>query len=127
MNQSDLYPVSEAQAEKIDLHDYKVIASCKDGVSALRLTAIQSGYTQETLAEMLGKAKKVLSRALTGSSSLTIDVIIKLMKISGNYFVLEYMCHRCGGKFVFYTQEEIELREARERVAQLESKARLAA
>jgi antitoxin component HigA of HigAB toxin-antitoxin module len=122
MNQSDCFPVSTAQAERIDLHDYKLISTCKDGATALRYTAIQSGYTQEDLAEKLGKAKKVLSRALGGSSSLTLDVIIKLMKISGNYFPLEYMSHRCGGKFVFYTKEELELREAREKVARLEAR-----
>ncbi|HYD34385.1 MAG TPA: helix-turn-helix transcriptional regulator [Methylophilaceae bacterium] len=118
----ELNLLAEAQAERLETHEYKVIAACKDGVSALRMTAIQSGYTQETLAELLGKAKKVLSRAVTGSSSLTIDTLIKLMQISGNVFLLEYMCHRMGGKFVFYTQEEIELREAKERVAKLESR-----
>lgn len=123
----DLYPIAEAQFEKIELSGYRVVKACKDGVTALRLTAAHSGYTQETLAEKLGKAKKVLSRALTGSSSLTVDTLIKLMKTSGSVFLLEYMCHQMGGKFVFYTHEEIEIMETREKLARMEANQRMVA
>ena len=122
MNQKQLYPVTEAQAKSITLSDPRLVAGCKDGVAALRYTALHSDYTQEDLAEKIGKAKKVLSRALNGSAGLPVDTYIKLMKESDSVFLLEYMCHQMGGEFRFVTEEEREMQELKEKLAILEAR-----
>jgi transcriptional regulator with XRE-family HTH domain len=122
MNQKQLYPVSEAQARSITLSDPRLVAGCKDGVAALRYTALHSDYTQEDLAEKIGKAKKVLSRALNGSAGLPVDTYIKLMKESDSVFLLEYMCHQMGGEFRFVTEEEKQMQALEEQLAVLKSR-----
>lgn len=118
----DLYPVALAQFKKIELSNKKLIDSCPDGVKALRHTALNSGLSQEELANSIGKAKKVLSRALNGSAGLQIDVLIKLMRESDSVFLLEYMCKQMGGEFRFMSQEEIEYQELKERMAIIEAR-----
>jgi predicted solute-binding protein len=48
---------------------------------------------------------------------LQIDVLIKLMRESDSVFLLEYMCQKMGGKFVFESQEDREIQEMKERIA----------
>jgi transcriptional regulator with XRE-family HTH domain len=115
--QKDMYPVAAAQFQRIELSNRKLVESCPDGVKALRHTALNSDLSQEELANCIGKAKKVLSRALNGSAGLQIDVLIKLMRESDSVFLLEYMCAQMGGKFVFESQEEREIQEMKERIA----------
>jgi transcriptional regulator with XRE-family HTH domain len=115
--QTDMYPVAGAQFKSIELSNRKLVESCPDGVKALRHTALNSDLSQEELANCIGKAKKVLSRALNGSAGLQIDVLIKLMRESDSVFLLEYMCAQMGGKFVFESQEEREIQEMKERIA----------
>jgi transcriptional regulator with XRE-family HTH domain len=115
--QKDMYPVAPAQFQRIELSNRKLVESCPDGVKALRHTALNSDLSQEELAKNIGKAKKVLSRALNGSAGLQIDVLIKLMRESDSVFLLEYMCAQMGGKFVFESQEEREIQEMKERIA----------
>lgn len=118
----DLYPVSLAQFKKIELSNRKLIDSCPDGVKALRHTALNSDLSQEELARSIGKAKKVLSRALNGSAGLQVDVLIKLMRESDSVFLLEYMCKQMGGEFNFLSQEDIEYQELKERMAVIEAR-----
>jgi antitoxin component HigA of HigAB toxin-antitoxin module len=113
----DMYPVAAAQFKSIELSNRKLIESCPDGVKALRHTALNADLSQEELAISIGKAKKVLSRALNGSAGLPIDVLIKLMRESDSVFLLEYMCQKMGGKFVFESQEDREIQEMKERIA----------
>ncbi len=121
-NQPDLYPVAKAQFQKIELSNRKLIDSCPDGVKALRHTALNSDLSQEELAKTIGKAKKVLSRALNGSAGLQIDVLIKLMRESDSVFLLEYMCQQMGGEFRFVSQEEREYQEMKEKLAVYEAR-----
>lgn len=120
--QHDLYPVQEAQAAKIELAHPKELAACKNGVSAIRHTALNSDLAQEELARNIGKAKKVLSRALNGSAGLTIDTLIKLMRESNSVFLLEYMCREMGGEFRFVSKEELEIRDLKEKLAAAEAR-----
>jgi hypothetical protein len=120
--QKDLYPVSEAQFEKIELVPESLVRQCKSGAKALQLTANNSGYAQEELATQIGKAREVLSRACNGRGGLDVDTIIKLMRKSGSVFVLQYMAHQMGGAFVFGTEEEKELRLLTERMEVLKSR-----
>jgi transcriptional regulator with XRE-family HTH domain len=120
--QTQMYPVAEAQARKIELSGRKEVEACKNGTQALRHTALNSDLSQEELARSIGKAKKVLSRALNGSAGLPVDTLIKLMRESDSVFLLEYMCKQMGGEFKFVSQEELEIRELREKLAVAEAR-----
>jgi transcriptional regulator with XRE-family HTH domain len=113
----DMYPVAPAQFQRIELSNRKLVDSCPNGVKALRHTALNSGLSQEELAKNIGKAKRVLSRALNGSAGLQIDALIKLMRESDSVFLLEYMCAQMGGEFKFVSQEEREYQEMKEKMA----------
>lgn len=114
--QKDLYPISEAQFEGIDLMPESLVSQCKSGAMAIRHTALHSGYAQEELANQIGKAREVLSRACNGRGGLDVDTLVNLMQTSGNAFILQYMANRLGGKFVFESEEEKELRLLAERM-----------
>jgi transcriptional regulator with XRE-family HTH domain len=120
--QKDLYPIAEAQFEKIELMPESLIHQCKSGAQAIRQTALNSGYAQEELASQIGKAREVLSRACNGRGGLDVDTLIKLMQASGSAFVLQYMAHEMGGKFVFESPEEKELRLLSERMEVLKAR-----
>jgi transcriptional regulator with XRE-family HTH domain len=94
--QKQLLKPQEAQAQKIELVPDLLIQQCKSGAVALNQTCLASGYTQETLAEQIGKAREVLSRACNGRGGLNPDVIVKLCNASGSAFVLQYMAHQLG-------------------------------
>lgn len=120
--QKDLYPVTIAQARKIELHSPKELDACKSAVQALRFTALNSDLAQEELAKEIGKAKKVLSRALNGSAGLPVDTLIKLMQKCDSVYLLEYMCHQMGGEFRFVSEEEREIRDLKEKLAVAEAR-----
>jgi transcriptional regulator with XRE-family HTH domain len=118
----DLYPIAEAQSTPIELMPESLVAQCKSGAMAIRHTALNSGYAQEELAGQIGKAREVLSRACNGRGGLDVDTLIQLMATSGSAFILQYMAHQIGGKFVFETPEEKELRLLTERMEVLKSR-----
>jgi transcriptional regulator with XRE-family HTH domain len=120
--QKDLYPLSEAQSQKIELMPESLVAQCKSGAMAIRHTALNSGYAQEELAQQIGKAREVLSRACNGRGGLDVDTLVQLMATSGSAFILQYMAHQIGGKFVFESAEEKELRLLTERMEVLKSR-----
>jgi hypothetical protein len=120
--QKDLYPVQEAQSQKTELAHPSVLRACKNGVEALRHTALQSDLADEELATSIGKAKRVLSRALNGRAGLPIDTYIRLMRQCNSVFLLEYMCREMGGRFVWDTSEEREIREMEERLAEMKAR-----
>jgi len=94
--QKQLLTLQEAQAEKLELAPEILVKQCKSGAEALRHTCLTSGYTQETLAEQIGKAREVLSRACNGRGGLDPDVLISVCSASGSVFVIQYMAHQLG-------------------------------
>jgi plasmid maintenance system antidote protein VapI len=114
-----LYPVATAQAPSIEVLPDSLVAQCKNGAMALRQTAMNSGYAQDQLAEMIGKPREVLSRACNGRGGLDIDTLIKLMRESGSAFLLQYMAYQMGGEFRFLSAEEIELQQLERRAAEI--------
>jgi transcriptional regulator with XRE-family HTH domain len=111
--QKQLLRLQEAQAERIELAPEALVAQCKSGSVALNTTCLASGYTQETLAHEIGKAREVLSRACNGRGGLDPDVLVALCNASGSVFVLQYMAHQLG--FVLKPNAKAE------RLAQLEA------
>ncbi len=95
MNRELLKP-APAQAQRIELASEQLIAQCKSGGSALMQTCLSSGYTQETLADLINKPREVLSRACNGRGGLDPDVLVSLCNQSGSVFVLQYMAHQLG-------------------------------
>lgn len=91
-----LYPVQSAQAESLAMTDQKVVKQLSSGAMALSTTCVLSGYSQETLAEKVGKPREILSRAANGRGGLDIDVLIKLMQESGSVLILQYMAKELG-------------------------------
>jgi hypothetical protein len=120
--QKDMYPIAEAQTKRLELMPDKLIEQCKNGAMALSQTVANNGASLDDVAEVIGKQRRVLSRAMKGSAGLPIDTLIKLMQESDSVYLLQYMCHRMGGRFVFESNEERELRELKERVAQIEAR-----
>lgn len=96
MNNKQLLRPQTAQAQKIELSDVMLVSQCKTGAVALNTTCLASGYTQETLAELIGKPREVLSRACNGRGGLDIDVLIEVCRQSGSAFILQYMAHQLG-------------------------------
>jgi plasmid maintenance system antidote protein VapI len=115
--QKDLYPIAEAQFEAIDLMPESLLTQCKTGAMAIRHTALHSGFAQEELAEQIGKAREVLSRACNGRGGLDIDTMIKLMNVSGSAFILQYMAHKMGLRLIRETKQQKEIRELEEKLA----------
>jgi hypothetical protein len=95
MNKQLLKP-QIAQAMEINIIDDNLVIQCKSGSVALNMTCIASGYTQETLADLIGKPREVLSRACNGRGGLDVDVLISLMRESGSAFILQYMAKELG-------------------------------
>lgn len=120
--QKDMYPIAQAQPKAIELMPDKLIEQCKSGAMALSQTIANTGLSQEDFAEAIGKQRRVLGRALKGSAGLPIDTLIKVMQESDSVYLLQYMCHRMGGRFVFESNEERELRDLKEKVAQIEAR-----
>lgn len=120
--QKDMYSVAEAQAKRLELMPDKLIEQCKSGAMALSQTVANTGASLDDIAESIGKQRRVLSRALKGSAGLPIDTLIKLMQESDSVYLLQYMCHKMGGRFVFESNEDRELRDLKERVAQMEAR-----
>jgi transcriptional regulator with XRE-family HTH domain len=118
---SQLYPVATAQAQPLEVLPEPLVSQCKSGAMAMRQTTLSSGFAQEELANRIGKAREVLSRACNGRGGLDIDTLIKLMNESGSVFLLQYMAYKMGGKFTFYTQEEIELMSLKKRMNELQA------
>jgi hypothetical protein len=113
--QKDMYPIAEAQTKRLELMPDKLIEQCKNGAMALSQTVANNGASLDDVAEVIGKQRRVLSRAMKGSAGL-------LMQESDSVYLLQYMCHRMGGRFVFESNEERELRDLKERVAQIEAR-----
>jgi hypothetical protein len=120
--QKDMYPIAKAQTKRLELMPDKLIEQCKNGAMALSQTVANNGASLDDVAEVIGKQRRVLSRAMKGSAGLPIDTLIKLMQESDSVYLLQYMCHRMGGRFVFESNEERELRDLKERVAQIEAR-----
>jgi hypothetical protein len=120
--QKDMYPIAEAQTKRLELLPDKLIEQCKNGAMALSQTVANNGASLDDVAEVIGKQRRVLSRAMKGSAGLPIDTLIKLMQESDSVYLLQYMCRRMGGRFVFESNDERELRELKERVAQIEAR-----
>ncbi|KAF0844350.1 hypothetical protein FNL37_1794 [Methylovorus glucosotrophus] len=106
-----MFPVLVAQAPKLEMAPDLLVKQCKSGPMALTKTCLHSNYTQDTLAEKIGKAREVLSRAQNGRAALGIDELIKVMEESGSVYLLQYMCMRVGGRFVFVDDEDREIYE----------------
>lgn len=117
-----MFPVLEAQAQKLDLAPEMLVKQCKTGAMALTKTCLHSNYTQETLAEKIGKAREVLSRACNGRGGLDIDVLIQLMHEAGSVYLLQYMCMQMGGEFRFVDDEERRIREMEEELLLLKAR-----
>jgi hypothetical protein len=117
-----MFPVLEAQAEAIEMADDLIVKQCISGSVAIETTCVLSGYSKEVLAEKIGKAREVLSRASSGRGGLDVDVLIKLMRESGSTLILQYMAHQLGGEFRFLTDEELEIKQAEEHLASLKAK-----
>lgn len=117
-----IFPVLEAQADAVHMADDLIVRQCSSGSVAIETTCVLSGYSKEVLAEKIGKAREVLSRASSGRGGLDIDVLIQLMRESGTTLILQYMAHQLGGEFRFLTQDEIDLRKAEELVASIKAR-----
>jgi hypothetical protein len=85
---------------------------------------VVSGYSKESLAELIGKPREILSRACSGRGGLDIDVLIKLMRESGNALIVQYMAKQIGGEFRFLTQEELAIKKAEQELAELKARRR---
>ena len=120
--QKDLYPITEAQSKRIQLVPDALVEQCKNGAMALSQTVSNTALSQEDFSERVGKQRRVLGRALKGSAGLPIDTLIRVMEESDSVYLLQYMCKRMGGRFVFESQDERELRELKEKVAALEAR-----
>ena len=118
----DLALMQEAQALSISLEGDLVVKNCSSGAIAIDTTCVVSGYSKETLAERIGKAREVLSRASSGRGGLDVDVLVKLMQESGSALIIQYMAKRLGGEFRFLTNDEIEIQKTEAYLASLKAK-----
>jgi hypothetical protein len=114
--------MQEAQALSISLEGDLVVKNCSSGAIAIDTTCVVSGYSKETLAERIGKAREVLSRASSGRGGLDVDVLVKLMQESGSALIIQYMAKRLGGEFRFLTNDEIEIQKTEAYLASLKAK-----
>ena len=112
----------EAQAGSISLADDLVVKQCRTGAVAIDTSCVVSGYSKESLSDLIGKPREVLSRACSGRGGLDIDVLIKLIRESGNALIIQYMAKQLGGEFRFLTSDEIAIKEAEEHLANLKAK-----
>ena len=76
--------------------DAHLIASCENGRDAIGLCMHLSGYTAETLADMLGLSKGYVSKCLSGRGNFPAHLRCKLMEICGNYAPMQYEAMRLG-------------------------------
>lgn len=106
--------LTEAQTSPVTLASDSIVKQCKSGSIAIDTSCVASGYSKETLAELIGKPREVLSRAASGRGGLDIDVLIKLIQQSGSALIIQYMAKQLGGEFRFLDAQEKELREAKE-------------
>jgi hypothetical protein len=116
--------LSEAQAAKIGLANNLIVEQCMDGATAIDTSCVVSGYSKESLAELIGKPREILSRACSGRGGLDIDVLIRLMRESGNALIVQYMAKQIGGEFRFLTQEELAIKKAEQELAELKARRR---
>lgn len=84
------------EARKPCFIDDALIASCQDGRDAIGLCMHLSGYTAETLADMLGLSKGYVSKCLSGRGNFPAHLRVKLMEICGNYAPLQFEAARLG-------------------------------
>ena len=112
-----MFPVLEAQADAVYMADDLIVRQCATGSVAIETTCVLSGYSKEVLAEKVGKAREVLSRATSGRGGLDIDVLIKLMRESGSTLILQYMAKQLGGEFRFLSEQEREVIELEQKLA----------
>jgi hypothetical protein len=84
------------EARKPEFVEVNLIAALKDGRGAIGLCMQMSGYTAETLANMLGLSKGYISKCLSGRGNFPAHLRVKLMEICGNYAPLQFEAARLG-------------------------------
>ena len=85
-----------SEARKPSFVDAQLISSCQDGRDAIGLCMHLSGYTAETLADMLGLSKGYVSKCLSGRGNFPAHLRVKLMEICGNYAPMQYEAMKLG-------------------------------
>ncbi len=84
------------EARKPQFLDATLIEALKDGRGAIGLCMQLSGYTAETLADMLGLSKGYVSKCLSGRGNFPAHLRVKLMELCGNYAPLQYEAMQLG-------------------------------
>ena len=114
----------EAQPSQVTLASELLVKQCHTGATAIDTSCVMSGYSKETLAELIGKPREVLSRASSGRGGLDIDVLISLIKESGTSLIIQYMAKELGGRFTFLTDDELAIEEAESKLAEMKARMR---
>lgn len=84
------------EARKPEFLDAALIEALKDGRGAIGLCMQMSGYTAETLADMLGLSKGYVSKCLSGRGNFPAHLRVRLMELCGNYAPLQFEAMRLG-------------------------------
>ena len=84
------------EARKPEFVNADLIRSCQDARDAIGLCMQMSGYTCETLADMLGLTKGYVSKCLSGRGNFPPQLRVKLMEICGNLAPLQFEAMKLG-------------------------------
>ena len=84
------------EARKPEFVNADLIRSCQDARDAIGLCMQMSGYTCETLADMLGLTKGYVSKCLSGRGNFPPQLRVKLMEICGNLAPLQFEAMQLG-------------------------------
>jgi plasmid maintenance system antidote protein VapI len=94
--QQQLIRVHEAQAQKIELLDAKLLNTTSDPLRAFQTMIAKSGTTHEALGSRLKKPRETVTRMINGNAGITPDLLIDLIEECGNAYFLQFMAHRFG-------------------------------
>lgn len=110
-------------AVAVDLEDIKRQPS---GAAAIALCAMKSGKLDKIIAADIGAQEAVWSRAQTSGKGLSLEQLSDLMDSCGNEAPLDWLLMRRGydprSLRKLESESERKLREAQERIAELENR-----